>query len=173
MKAFQSQNPKDFKNSIFWTDLESLRRFEISLASICDLYPDLKSVCPDLKYLSQFVMLLPRFEICLNLPQFVTPLLFRFATQNIFPQFFVSYQFGTGIWTWITFDFETQIWWNLVWEPFGMIPKNDFGFSRNNPGLWLHHHLALFWFWNSDMNKSCLSRFILMKPCHQTFWHDS
>ena len=38
-----------------------LHRFEIP-APVCNFYPDLKSLCLDLKTLPQFIIFLPRFE---------------------------------------------------------------------------------------------------------------
>ena len=101
----------------------------------------LNSLCPDLK----------------SLPRFVIPLALICNPQN-FSYFFVFSHFGTGIWTWITFDFVIWIWWNLVWDTFGMIPKNDLGYNKFNPSHWWQYYLVLFWYWNSDMNNSWLSR---------------
>ena len=62
---------------LLYIDLQSLTRFEIPLALICSFYPHLKSPCPNLKSLLQFVIFLPRFEkvapICSpSLPRFIT-----------------------------------------------------------------------------------------------------
>ena len=46
-----------------YSDLKSLPRFVISLAPICNLCLDLKSLCPNLKSLPRFVFFLLRFEI--------------------------------------------------------------------------------------------------------------
>ena len=69
--------------------------------------------------------------------------------------------------------FVISSWWNLVWDLFSVISKNDLGFNRFNPSHWWHHHLVLFWYWNPDMNNSWLSRSILMKLCQRNFWYDS
>ena len=38
---------------------------------------------------------------------------------------------------------EIRIWWNLVWDTLGMIPKSDLGFNRFNPSYWMHQYLVL------------------------------
>lgn len=55
-----------------------------------------------------------------------------FDTQKFFFTFFCFFLF----WYWnlkmnITFDFLIRIQWNLVWNAFGMITKNDIGFNIN------------------------------------------
>lgn len=55
-----------------------------------------------------------------------------FDTQKFFFTFFCFFLF----WYWnlkmnITFDFLIRIQWNLVWDAFGMITKNDIGFNIN------------------------------------------
>ena len=47
---------------------------------------------------------------------------------------------------------------NNFWDTFEMIPENGLGFNKFNPSHWWYYHLVLFWYWNSDMNNSWLSR---------------
>ena len=71
--------------------------------------------------------------------------------RKFFSHFFVFSHFDAGIWTWIAFDFMIRIWWTLVSDTFGMVPKNDVGFDKFNPSHWWHHHLVLSWYWKSDL----------------------
>ena len=130
-----------------------LHRFVISLAPICNLCPDLRSLCYDLKSLSRFVIFSPRFEIPKAAP----------ICNPSPPDFFVFSLFRMRISTWITFGFVILVWWNLVWDAFGIIPENDLGFNKYNPNHWWRHHLVLSWYRNLNMNYFWHSRSILMK----------
>ena len=130
--------------------------------------------CLDLKFLlPRFVIFLPRFEIPKNAPfcnsscpnlhslkpaPVCNPLIAPFCNPKKISRFFVFSHFGTGIWTWTTFEIVVRIWWNLVWEALGMIAKNDLRFNKSIYSHWWRHHLVLFWYWNLDMSSSWLSR---------------
>ena len=147
----------------------------IPFASIYDFCPDLKSLSPEVISLLRFAIFHPDLK-SLKLPLFIihhAPICNSLTAPFCNPEFFFSSfrfsHFGTEIWTWIFFDFVIPVLRKLVWDFFGKIPKTDFGFNEFNPSHWRHHHLALFWHWNSDMNNSWLSRLILMKLVSQTF----
>ena len=89
------------------------------LHQFCYPCPDLKSLCIDLKSLSQFVIFLPRFEnpraahICnLSCPDFwslkpapiYNPFIASFCNLKKFFPLLRFHHFGTGVWAWITFD---------------------------------------------------------------------
>ena len=91
-------------------------------APIWNPFPDLYFFCPNLK--------------SLKMPRFLILLLPRFVTQKVFSHFF---SILVLVFKQITFDFVVQIWWNLVWDTFYMIPKNEVGFNEFKPSHWWHN----------------------------------
>ena len=113
----------------------------------------MKSLLPRFVMSARFEISLPRFVIFLDQREIskaaliCNPLIAPVWNPEIFFPFFCFPHFDTGIWGWITFDFVIRIWWNLVWDVFGMIPTNNLGFNIFDSSHWWYHHLALFWCW--------------------------
>ena len=106
----------------------ALHRFEIPLPSICNL-------CPDLKSLKVPLFVIPLAPTCnpKNPAPICNRLIVPFCNpENVF-LFPLFPHFGIGIWAWITL---IRIWWNLVWDIYGMIPRNNLGFNKFNRSHW-------------------------------------